>query len=332
VFKVADWTFTTSDALTAQTWASKWWREAKVESYFYGNGFIGLDQNNSLIVEFPDLMENQGYQHTFGQVRDLSGSGVSGDNDMEGNEEEPNVYDDAITLDQKRNAIRTAGKLSDQYPSDKAVRMWAKDLLKQWKAATIDQDLFTALGTSPTKVIYGGDATSTADIESGDYMTLQLVSKAVTYAAKATPMIKGMMVKGKESFACVMAPDQGFDLSERDASWAQAQREAMRRGPDNPIFHRALGIHKDCALHTHKRVAITTAWGSGSNLNGATALFMGVQSAGIAYAKKKVWNEKTFDYGNKVGFCIGAIYGTTKAVFNSADNAVVAIRTFRTSN
>jgi hypothetical protein len=59
---------------------------------------------------------------------------------------------------------------------------------------------------------------------------------------------------------------------------------------------------------------------------------MGVASAGIAYAKRKIWNEKTFDYGNKVGFAIGAIFGLTKAVFNSADNAVVAVRVFRTSN
>jgi len=59
---------------------------------------------------------------------------------------------------------------------------------------------------------------------------------------------------------------------------------------------------------------------------------MGVASGAIAYVKKKIWNEKTFDYGNKVGFAIGALYGVTKAVFNSSDNAVVAVRSARTSN
>jgi hypothetical protein len=43
-------------------------------------------------------------------------------------------------------------------------------------------------------------------------------------------------------------------------------------------------------------------------------------------------SEHKVDYGNKVGFCIGAIYGVSKSVFNSADNAVVSIRTYRTSN
>ena len=329
---MADWEFTTADAMTAQTWAKRWWIEAKTESFFMAHGFIGSSEENDFIVEFPDLMQNQGYQHTFGQIRELSGSGISGDSDLEGNEEVPNVYDDAITLDQKRNAIRTQGKLSDQYPSDKAVRKWAKVLLKRWMAATIDQDLFTSLGTSPTKVIYGGDATSTATIESGDYMTLSLISKCVAYAHKATPKIVGKSMGGKEGFAIIISPDQAYDLSERDAAWAQAQREAMRRGPDNLIFHTSLGIHKGTAIHEHERVATATTWGSGSNLNGATALFMGCGAAGIAYAKRKIWNEKTFDYANKVGFAIGAIYGQTKAVFNSADNALVAVRTFRTNN
>ncbi len=329
---MADWTFTTSDALTAQTWAKSWWIEAKTESYFYGQGLVGSDETNSIVVEFSDLEREQGYQHTFGQVRELSGAGISGDAIMEGNEEEPSVYDDAITLDQKRNAIRTKGKLSDQYPSDKAVRKWAQVLLKRWMADTIDQDLFTALGTSLTKAIYGGDATSTATIEAGDYMTTNLISKCKAYAKKATPKIMPVSIMGKKYYIMLISPDQEFDLKTRDAAWAQAQREAQQRGDANPIFSGAAGIWDQCVIHVHERIPLATTWGSGSNLNGATGFFMGVAAAAIAYAKRKIWNEKTFDYGNKVGFCIGAIKGETKCVFNSADNAIVGVRTYRTNN
>lgn len=330
---MSDWTFTTADALTSQKWQKNWWIEAKTESYFMSHGFVSTDQSNSVIVEFTDLEKDQGYKFTFGQVRELSGTGVTGDSMMEGNEEEPDVFDDAIELNMKRNAIRSAGMLSEQYPSDKAVREWAKTLLKRWMAGTIDQDIFTAIGTSLTKAIYGGDATTTATIEAGDYMTLALLSKCVAYAQKATPEIVAPTIKGKQFFVTVISPDQAYDLKERDASYAQAQREANTRGPENPLFAGADAIYKDGVIvHVHKRVPLATTWGSGSNLNGATAFFMGCQAGGIAYAKKKIWNEKTFDYGNKVGFCIGAIYGLTKAVFNSADNAVVGIRTYRTSN
>lgn len=330
---MADWTFTTADALTAQTWAKKWWIEAKTDSYFYGHGFVGGGVDN-IIVEFPELEQNQGYQHTYGQVRELAGSGVSGDSTMEGNEDVPDVFDDNITINQRRNAVRSAGKLSEQYPSDKAVRSWSDELLKRWMGALIDQDLFDAIGTSLTKVLYGGDATTTTDIEAGDYFTTGLISKGVAYAAKAVPLIVGKTIGGSKKFVVVISPDQAFDLRTRDSAWSQAQREILNmQGEKNPIFTDALGVWNNCVIHSHSRVAIAAAtWGTPAALNGATALFMGIQSAAIAYAKRKIWNEKTFDYGNKVGFCIGSIYGVSKSVFNSADNAVVGIRTYRTNN
>jgi N4-gp56 family major capsid protein len=328
---MADWTFTPSDVLTAQTWSKKWWIQSKTESYFYGHGFVGPGTDN-IIVEFSELEQNQGYQHTYGQIRELGGAGVSGDGTMEGFEDTPDVYDDNITINQYRNAVRSAGKLSEQYPSDKAVRTWAEELLKRWMAALIDQSIFDALGSSLTKNIWGGDATATTDIEAGDYFTTALISKAVAYAAKATPTINGKTIKGKEMFVCVISPDQSFDLRTRDSAWSQAQREAQPNGDDNAIFSGKTGMWDQTVIHTHKRVATSSVWGAGSNLNGATALFMGLQAGGIAYAKRKIWNEKTFDYGNKVGFCIGAIYGVSKSVFNSADNAVVGINTYRTSN
>lgn len=329
---MADWTFTTASALARQSWASRWWKEAKEESYWYGMGAIGRSEENDIIVEFPELEKEQGWKHWFGQVRDLNGNGIQGDATMEGNEEEPDVYDDAITIDQYRNAVRTKGKLSDQYPSDKRVREWAKMLLKRWKAEKIDQDIFDGLGTSCTKILYGGDATSTATIGSGDYMTLQLIGKAAAYSEKASPEIVGKSKGGERKWLCVMSIDQAYDVMERDAAWAQAQREAMARGPSNRVFKNTLGEWRNTELTKHRKVPLSTNWGAGANLNGASALFVGVQAGGIAYAKRKIWNEKTFDYGNKVGFCIGCIWGFTKAVFNSADNAVVQIRTFRTSN
>jgi N4-gp56 family major capsid protein len=249
-------------------------------SFFFENGLVGPDPDNDIIVLMDDLEKDQGDQVTFGQVRELNGEGVSGDATMEGNEEEPDTFDDAVVLNQRRNAVRDGGKLSSQRPADKRLRAWARRLLSRWLADIIDQDIFDSLASSPTKVIYGGDATSTATIESGDYMTLQLISKAVTFAEKTSPMIMGKNVNGVKSHVCVMSPDQSYDVMESDAAWAQAQREAQRRGGDNPIFKNALGMWRDCALHRHKRTPIATTWGSGSNLNGATALFMGVSAGG----------------------------------------------------
>lgn len=293
---MADWTFTTGNALTRQSWAKRWWIVAKTESYFYGSGFIGTSEVNSIIVEFPDLKGQPGYKHTYGQIRELSNAGIQGDADMEGNEEAPSTYDDAIEIDLWRNAIRTKGKLSEQYKSDQDTRKWATELLKRWMAQKIDNDVFTALETSPTKVIYGGDATSTADIATEDYFTLALIAKCVAYSRKATPKIVGPKVDGRQTNGViVISPDQEYDLQQRDAEWAQAQREAQRPGLDNPIFTGASGMKNSVPIHVHEYVAIETTWGAGGSTNGATALFMGVGCGAIAYFLDKVWEEKTLN-------------------------------------
>lgn len=326
------WRFESTDNTTKQHWAGKWWIESETESFFYDRGLVGNSSGDDFVCEFPDLEKEPGSQITFAQLRELSGGGIAGDNMMEGNEEDPDLFDDAITINQKRNAITSYGALSLQYPADDDLRGWAKNLLKRWMGGTVDQDIFNAAYVSNTKYLYGGDATGTADIEAGDFMELAIVDQFIAYAGKATPEIKGKMMGGVETFLCIMSKDQQFDVKTKDGGWAQAQLEAMKRGKDNPIFKRALGSWADTALYSHKKVATTTAWGSGSNLAGATALFLGVGALAIAYAKKNIWEEKRFDFGNRIGFCVGKIYGVTKAVFNSADNAVVAARTFRSNN
>lgn len=330
---MADWEYATGDNVTRKAWAKKFWVEARTVSYFYENGLVGRDETQAIIVELPELKKEQGDRITYGQLRELSGGGVLNDADMEGQEEAPVTYDDNVTLQMKRNAVRTKGRLSDQRPADNRLRQHAMMLLRRWMADTIDQDLFDALNDNSTKAIYGGDATSTATIESGDYFTLALIAKTVAYAKKATPKIIGPTFRGKKTNGIVViSNDQSYDLTERDAAWNQSRMDAALRGNDNPIFTGALGMHKSVPIHEHERVPVSTIWGSTSNLNGASALFMGVGSGVIAYAQERIWNEKTFDYSNKTGFCVGSIFGVSKSVFNSADNALVEIRTFRSNN
>ncbi len=164
-------------------------------------------------------------------------------------------------------------------------------------------------------------------------MTLALGGICKTYASKATPRIKGPTVKGKKyAGVMVMSPDQEHDLTTLDGSWAQGNREALPAGMDNPIFTDVIGVRRNVIYHSHPRISLATTWGAGAKLNGATALFLGIGAGTIAYAKKKIWEEKSFDYANKVGFCVGSLYGFTKNVFNAADYAVVGVRTYRSNN
>jgi N4-gp56 family major capsid protein len=330
---MSDWQFATGNALTRKAWHKKWMIEAKTESYFYTTGLVGASENNAVIREMPDLEKEQGDVINYGQIRELTGAGVLNDSTMEGNEEAPLTYDDDVTLTMIRNAIVSGGQLNMQRPSDKRYRMWAVELLKRWKAATLDQAIFTAIGTSSTKALYGGDATTTASIEAGDYMTLYLLARAAAYIKKSSPRVVGPSFKGKKTNGiAVISPDMAFDLQQRDAAWSDTRMSALLRSNTNPVFTDALGMQNNIPIHQHVRCPITSVWGASANLTGATGFVLGVGAGVIAYGKRWMWNEKTFDYGNKVGFCVGMLYGVSKSVFNSADNASLELRVYRSNN
>jgi hypothetical protein len=97
--------------------------------------FMGEDSNNVLQVK-RDLQSKKGSNETFGIVARLSGDGVTGDDELEGNEEAMLSYDENVAIDQLRNAVRLKGKLDSQkvvYDQIKSarenLRIWLKEML-----------------------------------------------------------------------------------------------------------------------------------------------------------------------------------------------------------
>lgn len=322
-----DTTVAASATEAAQRWSEDIWLELP-EAIFMGP-YLQEDVNSIIQIK-KELEADPGEKITFTLARQLVGSGVTGDNTLENAEDAISFYSDDVTLNQYRNAVRLSGKMSERRTAF-SQRMTAKQLLKDWLANFIDNKIFTALSASPSRPVYGGTATSTATIASGDYLTLTLISKAKTIARKATPQIFPVNIQGGAYFLLVVTPDSLFDLKTYDPNWAQAQREAQGRGDQNPLFTGAEGIWDGVVIRSCTRTGVSTTYGSGSNLNGSDNLFLGRQAGCFAWGSKPNWVEQSFDYGNKTGFAIGAIFDVTKAVFNAADNGVVAIRTFRSN-
>ena len=61
-------------------------------------------------------------------------------------------------------------------------------------------------------------------------------------------------------------------------------------------------------------------------------MFLGKQAGLLAYGMRPEAWEKEFDYGARIGFCIGAIWGMKKGVFQQVDHGYFEIRTARTNN
>lgn len=325
----ADTTVASGAAIAVQAWSDDIWLELPEQVFMAPY----LQKEVNAIIQVKEELDGKaGEKITFTLARQLSGAGVTGDTSLEGSEEAMTFYSDDVTLNQYRNGVRLAGRLSERRTAFEQ-RKVAKQLLKDWLADQIDDKIFTALSTSPSagRVAYGGDATSTATIESGDYLDLALISRVKVIARKAAPQIFPVRIEGGDYFLLVVSPDSLHDVKLKDPAWAQAQREAQERGKSNPLFTGAEGIWDGVVIRSSTRTALATTWGAGGNLTGSENLFLGRQAGVYAWGERPQWVEQSFDYANKIGFAISAIYDVTKAVFNSVDNGVITVRTFRSN-
>lgn len=321
--------FTTNDPLAVKLWHEKLYRDARKGAYF--SRFMGESPDSVAQVK-TNLTKQKGDQIHFGIRMRLTGSGVTGDEVLEGNEESLVTYEFAVTVDQLRHAVRSKGRMSDRRVMF-SVPEESRSALRDWMSEKIDDKCFTALDANPTKVFYGGNATSTADIDTSDKLSLDLITRIKTWAMtggnRTQPALRPILVHGKRYFVLLVHPDVAYDIA-TDPEWKQAQREAEVRGKENPIFTGALGIWQGVAIHSHENTPIVTNWGSGSNVPGAQCQFLGAQSLCWAWGERPFVREETFDYGNQHGHAIGMVYGVGKPVFNSKDYGSIAVFVART--
>lgn len=285
------------DALRPELWEKQLFADVIDGLYFNESGLMGEDENNIIQVK-ADLMKEQGDTMTVGLTAKLTGNGVDGDEELEGNEEAINAFSDSILIDQKRFGVRLKGKL-DEKKNGYAMRMDAKDKLKIRLQEFIERQFFLKIGgvTNTALVDVNGDAYSAgaawsntpnfipdADEAAGsgtryicansggtdalaatDLLTPTLISRAKAKARLAKPKIQPLRIDGRDHYVMWIHTWQAYDLK-NNAQFAQAMREAEVRGRDNPIFTGALGVWDGVILYEHEYVPfLQTTGGSASN-------------------------------------------------------------------
>jgi len=273
------------DSLRPEIWSKELWQDVMRGMYFTANGLMGEDDNNIICVK-NDLTKNKGDAVTFGLTTRMTGSGVNGDGELEGNEEALSSFSESILIDQKRFAVRLTGALDEQKASYE-MRKDAKNKLSIRLQEFLEMQMFLKLGgvsltTLPdvNGVIYSADAawsntpagisdtdtgagtglrylcanTGGADALAGtDLITPELISKAKVKAIMASPKIQPLRIKGENFYVLFVHPWQAYDLKQ-NATFSQARREAEVRGQDNPIFTGALGVWDGVIIKEHEFV------------------------------------------------------------------------------
>lgn len=296
-------------ALRPELWQKALYQDVMDTLYFTENGMMGEGQNN-IIETKSELKKSQGDTVTFGLGIKLSGNGIVGDAEREGQEEAMTTYSQSVAIDQISNQVRLTGRLDEQTVAYD-MRMEAKDKLKIWMQEFIERQIFMKLaGVTTTTladvngVTYSARATwsnspnivPTADEVAGkgekyicadasglgslaatDILTPAMIGRAAVLAKTAGVKVRPIRVKGKDYYVLFVHPWQAYDLKHASSSvWAQAQREAQQRGSDNPIFTGALGVYDGVIIHEHEYVPVVVGNGSKSFSASGTAVVNGV--------------------------------------------------------
>lgn len=302
-------------ALVKKAWAKDTWNVA-MNNIFFGK-FMGEGPNNIIQIK-EELKKEKGDTITIGLLMKLKGAGVTGDNMLEGHEEEMVYRDFGVTIDQVRNAVRLSGRMEEQKTAMN-MRKDAKSVLSTWLTEHIDAEFFKVLSASPTtdRVVYAGGKTSEATVTETDIFTTELIGKAKRIAmTDANAKIRPVSVKGKNYYVMIIDPWQARDLR-KDEKWLRAQENAQLRGDDNPIFTGCLGVYEGVVMHENEQISrtLTGATAASGKAKLGHALFMGAQAGVMAVGTDTTWEEDDFDYHNQKGFAIGRIMGIKKTQF-----------------
>lgn len=335
----------TNEQLTV--WQRDMWHAAR--NYSFINKFLGSDAN-SVIQRITELKKTEkGARAVLTLVADLTGDGVVGDRQLEGNEEAIQSYDQVIRIDQMRHANLHEGRLAEQ-KSVVNFREESRNVLAYWLADRMDQLAFltlsgvsyaykndgtTRVGSDFPSLEFGGDISApstkrltrwdsvsglvtsgaaTTDVDVSDTITWQSLIDLKAYAKEQ--YVRGIKESGgEETFHVFMTPKCMARLK-MDQDYMLNLRHAQPRESGNPLFTGGAVKVDNLYLHEYRHVFHSSTWGGGS-VEGCQVLFCGAQAMGMADIGDPLWVEKQFDYENRPGISVAKMLGFLKPKFRS---------------
>lgn len=336
-----------ASGLTVEQWDSQFFTEYLTENRFAGE--MGTAESSIIQVK-ENLMKKPGDRVNFALVNKLTQDAITGRNVLEGNEEDMASRSFEVAVTKRRNGVRIA-EIDEQF-SAISLREAAKSVLKDWsmkdtekliiqalasingtKLADADETARDAWLTDNTDRVFFASGYAGTDMSAGlteqdltnDKITAADIS-AMKYKARVTanPKIRPIRseANGRHYYMLYLDPRLFRDLR-ADTTITQAQREVSLEMENNRLFKGGDllwdGVIIKEVPEIYDELATTLAnLGDSATVEIGAAFLCGAQAIGAAYAKRWKSVEENFDYGDKRGVAIEAIYGIGKMQFGSS--------------
>lgn len=327
--------------LTPQQWDSDFFTDYLRESRF--KPYMGTGEANMIQVK-EDLTKKRGDSLTFALVNKLDGAGVTGTGTLEGNEEAMDSRSFRLYVDKIRNGVRIPEMEEQRSAID--LRDAARSVLKSWISELTKTNIINALGSingvsygtatetqkdawlvdNADRVLFGAaKANNAANDHSAALLTIDGTNDRLTPAAislmkriakTANPKIRPINIKGDEEWFVLFANSLLFRDLANNSTMTQANRDALARGMDNPLFTGGDLVWDGVIVKEIEDIANVAGVGA-SAIDVAPAYLCGAQNLGIGWAKRTKSVTEIFDYGDKFGVAIEEIRGIAKLTFGS---------------
>lgn len=340
--------------LRVQQWDDKFFVEYLTENRYSES--MGADEN-AVIQLKEDITKKPGDSVTFALVNALDNDAVTGSQMLEGNEENLGTRSHRLYIDKRRNAIRIPEM--EEVKSAIDLRNAGRGALKSWAMKDTERLITNALSSingvnyasatetqkdawlvdNADRVLFGATisngssndhSTALATLDNtADKLTTAAIDLMKEIAVTADPKITPIRVeatKGKRWYV-LYANTRAFRDLKASTAMQQAQREVSIQMENNRLFEGGDLLWNGVIV---KEVPDIPFYSNGT-IAVAPVFFCGAQAVGLGWGKRWRTITKDFDYGDKTGIAIEAIYGASKLTFGSGsgdtddlkDNGVV---------
>ena len=333
----------TDNGLTVESWEDSIFKE--YIGMLQCKKFMGTGSDAMIQVK-EDLVKKAGDAITIGLRGRVVGGLVTGNAKAIGNEGTLAFYNQRITIDNVRRAIKFEDVPMTQKRVMFNVLTEGKSALEDEFSVDFDDDVIEALTDTATgrvqgRYLYGildsnynathatalTNVDGTNDLLSGSMISIAkrkaLIPVNATAKIRPTKVVNG---KDYEQWFVLWAHTLSIrDLVEKDAAWKNRELNLSPRNDSSVLFSGSAfkGAWDGVLVYDNERLPLIA-----STIQVSHNLLMGAQSAAVVWGQRTKFNEEEADFGHDVSYELHEIRGIQKLAFSRStveDNGVIHV-------